>query len=81
MRPIESLLANFRCPKCRNTSAVAKEVALGSVAERIPLVGSGKYVFVSCALCGYTEVYNQKILVNAKDREQEGVKAAARETA
>lgn len=79
MRPLEELLADFRCPKCRHTVAVAKEVALGSVAERIPLVGGGKYLFVSCTLCGYTEVYNQKILVNA--REKDPVKAAARETA
>lgn len=81
MKSIEALLADFKCPKCRNTAGAAKEVALGSMAERIPLVGGGKYVFVSCTLCGYTEVYSQKILVSTKQTEQEGVKGTAREPA
>lgn len=81
MKPIEILVADFKCPKCRNTAVAVKEVGLGSVAERMPLVGGGKYVFLSCTLCGYTEVYNQKILANAKEREEERAKGTAREPA
>lgn len=81
MKPIESLLADFKCPKCCHRTGAAKEVALGSMAERIPLVGGGKFVFLSCTLCGYTEVYNQKILVDAKEKEKEVAKGAASEPA
>jgi len=80
VKPIDKLLADFRCPKCRNGEAVAKE---GALAERIPLVGSGRYVFISCTLCGYTEVYNLKILVRAEEKQaaEEAAKKTARELA
>jgi predicted nucleic-acid-binding Zn-ribbon protein len=81
MKSVEGLLSDFKCPKCRNTTGAVKEVALGSMADRISLVGSGKYLFLSCTLCGYTEVYNQKILANAKEKKQESREVTAGEPA
>lgn len=78
MKPLDRLISEFRCPKCRHSSAVAHEVTLPRKSNRIPIVGGQEnYAFVSCTLCGYTETYNLKIVV----RQEEAVRAPAREAA
>jgi predicted nucleic-acid-binding Zn-ribbon protein len=53
---------DYRCAKCRNTSAVVRKVNLtkGSLPELL-IRGGGKYRFVTCTLCGYTEIYDLSI--------------------
>lgn len=63
---------SFCCLKCRGRSAVARIHALPR-AGIPPLLGLGsdKYVFVSCTLCGYTEIYNPAVFVT--DEEESSV--------
>jgi len=73
MDPYQRFQDRFKCPKCHNTSSVSKEVSLSKVSEKLLGGQSDKYLFVSCALCGYTEIYNLKIL--ARSDEKEAVRA------
>ena len=72
MNPAEKLAAQYCCVKCHGKKCAVNAVMLpGSVAGLIG-VGMGRYMAVSCALCGYTELYNlsavalQKEPANAK---------------
>jgi predicted nucleic-acid-binding Zn-ribbon protein len=66
----ERLTDEFRCVKCQGRQAVAREVSLGSVAQRLsPGGAAGRYLLVSCALCGYTEVYNLSAIEKASEPE------------
>ncbi len=63
----DRLLAEFRCPKCRSREAVSREVVLAGLSERVfgdP--GEHRYLLASCALCGYTEIYNLQLYVQAE---------------
>ena len=60
------LIEKFQCPKCQGRQVVSREVSLGSVAERLSPGGSpGRYLLVSCALCGFTEAYNLWVIETA----------------
>lgn len=66
-RPMEhesSLTRNFCCAKCRARSAMGRVVALPG--GLLPLAG-GRYVFVSCTLCGFTEVYSAAVLARLEE--------------
>ena len=63
----QNLEREFLCPKCRNRGGVVQEVQLGrSVARMLPLAAT-PYWAVSCALCGYTELYSVSILERSGD--------------
>jgi len=52
----------FRCAKCRNTTAIVRKVALSKgISPELLSGGGGKYRFLTCALCGYTEVYDLSV--------------------
>lgn len=71
MKPVEKLVKEFRCAKCRGNSAVANELSLHKRNPKLPVVGDKEtYVFLSCALCGYTEIYNLKVLVSLEEGER-----------
>jgi len=55
----EFLEETFHCAKCRGEKAVINKLTLSrsSFSSLLP-INSGKYIFVSCALCGFTEIYN-----------------------
>lgn len=60
----EESLTNYRCPKCRNTTAVVRKVNLAKgILSELLIRGGGKYRFVTCSLCGYTEIYDQSVYV------------------
>lgn len=53
----------FKCPKCGRQGAVTKEVSMtGTGLSRLLDLEYNRYLFVSCQTCGFTEVYNSKIL-------------------
>lgn|GEM_PF-1991995 len=54
----ERLTANFCCAKCRGKSAVARTVSLSRSLGDLLRLPSQPYVLVTCALCGYTEIYH-----------------------
>ncbi|MGM9986708.1 MAG: zinc ribbon domain-containing protein [Bacillaceae bacterium] len=55
--------STFMCVKCRCRQSIIKEGYISN-SSFMPLFPSqqSKYAFVSCANCGYTEIYNIKIL-------------------
>lgn len=69
MNPYQRLQDRFKCPKCHNQTSVYKEVSLSKVSQKILGGPADKYIFISCALCGYTETYNLKMLVHADEKE------------
>ncbi|KPL11830.1 hypothetical protein AMJ85_02825 [candidate division BRC1 bacterium SM23_51] len=55
----EKSLASYRCPKCRNTTAIVRKVNLAKgILSELLIRGGGKYQFVTCSLCGYTEIFD-----------------------
>jgi len=87
----ERMKANFTCAKCRGKTAVTRVVpfkrAFSDVISQ-PLkqclpealgASSQKYVLISCALCGYTEIYNLSAYA-LQFKPAETAKTVARET-
>lgn len=59
----EKFQKRFHCPKCGGTGAVTRPLAMtGTGLSRLFNMQMYKYLFVSCSSCGYTEIYNLKIL-------------------
>jgi len=57
----ESLAAGFVCVKCGNAGARTRAVSMSGVGlSRLIDFRLYTYVFVSCAHCGYTEVYDSR---------------------
>ena len=69
MDPYERLKAKFKCPKCNNQTSISKAVSLSKVSEKSLVGQSDKYLFVSCSLCGFTEVYNLKVIASSAESE------------
>jgi predicted nucleic-acid-binding Zn-ribbon protein len=76
------LVANFSCVKCRGKSAVTKTLSLNRGLTELLTLSSGKYVLLSCALCGYTEIYSPLAHATSKEASPatEGSKSLASET-
>ncbi|WP_456477780.1 zinc ribbon domain-containing protein [Geoglobus ahangari] len=55
--------SRFRCPKCGNTKAQAKKLAMtGTGLSKILDIQMNKYLAVSCLYCGYTEFYRLDVV-------------------
>jgi len=69
MARIEEQLANaFRCAKCGHTGAQVEQLAMsGTGLSRLLEIQLHRYAFASCTNCGYTEVYNLKVLAGKDD--------------
>lgn len=57
------LLNNFCCPKCRGKSAATKTVPLSRGLGDLLGLSANRYVLLTCALCGYTEIYDSAAVV------------------
>jgi predicted nucleic-acid-binding Zn-ribbon protein len=64
MAKADQLLAQkFVCPKCEERGAQVERLAMaGTGLSRLFEIQHHRFAFVSCHNCGYTEVYNLKIL-------------------
>lgn len=61
------IIERFRCAKCGHAECVAKEVAMtGTGLSKLFDIQHHHYLFVSCANCGYVEIYNPNILNGKK---------------
>lgn len=61
------LTQEFTCPKCNHTGAHVERLAMsGTGISRFMDIQHHEYVFASCLACGYTEIYNLKVLQNKK---------------
>jgi predicted nucleic-acid-binding Zn-ribbon protein len=66
---VDALKETFQCPKCKGKHPVATEHAIPRAgAGKLPLPILDRYFFVTCSLCGYTEVYNLKVIERAKEK-------------
>lgn len=64
----EALAAEFVCPRCKNRGASVEKLAMsGTGISRMFDVQPYRYLFASCANCGYTEVYNLDTLEGKDD--------------
>ena len=64
MNEIKHILASeFVCSKCKSRGGIAENLAMsGTGFSRFVDIQLHKFSFVSCVNCGYTEVYNLKVL-------------------
>jgi predicted nucleic-acid-binding Zn-ribbon protein len=64
MANIEGQLSGaFVCPKCQHKGGHVEQLAMsGTGLSRLFEVQAYRYAFLSCNYCGYTEVYNLKVL-------------------
>jgi predicted nucleic-acid-binding Zn-ribbon protein len=54
---------SFTCKRCGSTKGIAESLRMsGAGLSRLLDWQHHKYIFVSCQSCGYTEVFNEKIL-------------------
>jgi len=69
MSKIEKEIASrFKCPKCHNTGANVKSLAMaGTGTSKIFNIQHNRYIFASCNDCGYTEIYDLDMLSGGKD--------------
>jgi predicted nucleic-acid-binding Zn-ribbon protein len=69
MTSIENNLAEaFTCPRCEQQGAQVERLAMsGTGLSRLLEIQAYRYAFASCHNCGYTEVYNLRILEGKDD--------------
>lgn len=58
MNPEERLRAAYHCPKCRSTTCHVRHVTIPVTILPLPV---SRYLATTCALCGYTEFYEQAV--------------------
>ena len=69
MSRVEDLLSReFTCARCKQKGAHVERLAMsGTGISRLFEIQPYRYAFVSCTNCGYTEVYNLKVLDGKDD--------------
>ena len=69
MERVDDLLASkFVCPRCKNRGAHAERLSMsGTGFSRLFDIQPFRYVFLSCHNCGYTEVFNLRMLDGKDD--------------
>jgi predicted nucleic-acid-binding Zn-ribbon protein len=64
----EILAEEFVCSHCKSTGALVERIAMSGVGiSRFFDIQPYRYAFVSCDYCGYTEIFNLKILEGQDD--------------
>lgn len=64
----QELASKFVCPKCKSRGGDAERLAMsGTGFSRFLDIQPFHYVFVSCRNCGFTEIYNLKMLEGKDD--------------
>lgn len=62
-RSDDLLSAQFHCPRCDHRGAKVERLAMtGTGLSRLLEIQHHRYAFASCHNCGYTEVFNLRIL-------------------
>jgi predicted nucleic-acid-binding Zn-ribbon protein len=66
---VDQLLAQeFCCPRCEHTGAHVERLAMsGTGVSRLFEIQKYRYAFASCTNCGYTEVFNLRVLEGKDD--------------
>jgi hypothetical protein len=59
----DELASKFACPRCKNHGGEVERLAMsGTGMSRFFDIQRHRYAFVSCRTCGYTEIFNLRIL-------------------
>jgi len=68
MGPESRLLENFSCAKCRSKQATLRttHTPADSLKELIQEGIKFKYYLLTCALCGYTEMYDARVFATSR---------------
>ena len=65
---LEQLSEAFHCSKCEQHGAHVEQLSMsGTGISRLLEIQPYRYAFTSCHNCGYTEIYNLKILDGKDD--------------
>jgi predicted nucleic-acid-binding Zn-ribbon protein len=58
---------DFCCAKChgRRASTRRADIGKGGISDLLPLKSPGRYLFVTCSLCGYTEMFDTAVTAEA----------------
>ncbi|GAB4315584.1 MAG: hypothetical protein Kow0059_07730 [Candidatus Sumerlaeia bacterium] len=73
MNLAEKIKGSFHCTKCNHTTCCLREVVLPAPAFTsiiIPKLG-GRFLLVTCALCGYTEMFDLAVYGEAREAQKE----------
>ncbi len=74
MKKFDSLVENFHCIKCKGNKGIVNKISVSKLnADKIIPLNRGKYLFLTCALCGYTEVFDLVLYLNQDQREDKKV--------
>lgn len=65
------LSESYCCPKCHGRSAAVSKTQLprGHIPDLLGM--RGKYLLLTCGLCGYTELYDQALYARSKEMEKD----------
>ena len=65
----EEILAEaFVCNHCKSSGALVERIAMSGVGiSRLFDIQHHRYAFVSCDYCGYTEIFNLRVLEGQDD--------------
>ncbi|MCA9409936.1 MAG: hypothetical protein KC931_10380 [Candidatus Omnitrophica bacterium] len=67
---IQEIKNSYCCPKCHGKKPVLNEHVIPK-GGKVPLPILNRFLFVSCGLCGYTEIYNLKIAEPVESEEEQ----------
>jgi predicted nucleic-acid-binding Zn-ribbon protein len=69
MAQVDEMLAReFACPRCQHKGAKVERLSMsGTGLSRLFEIQPYRYAFVSCTNCGYTEIFNLRILEGRDD--------------
>ncbi|HOE13007.1 MAG TPA: zinc ribbon domain-containing protein [bacterium] len=66
---ITTIKEQWTCPKCRSRGCTTQEMSLTKASYKLALrAGHEKYLMVTCTLCGYSELYNRKVLARIVEK-------------
>lgn len=67
---------SYSCPKCHGRSVAVSKTQLprGHIPDLLGM--RGKFLLLTCGLCGYTEIYDQAIYARSKEEEKAGGEAS-----
>ncbi len=74
---IHEIKQSYCCPKCHGKKPILNEHVIPKTGK-VPLPILNRFLFVSCGLCGYTEIYNLKIAELVEDEEEQMIREEVR---
>lgn len=66
----DAIAEAFCCPKCRGRSAHADQATLTLSGGRFFPLKPGRFLVVTCTLCGYTEFYDLSVRATEEETQE-----------